>query len=420
MKYFLIGDQGVSMAGIKKILAAQGHDVGGSDLKTGGHDPKNISPDLDAVIYTSAALPGSPADVEVEAAKKLKIPLFKRSEFIGRMLPDQKIIAVTGMHGKTTTASMIAQILENAGLDPSALIGAPAKDDRSARLGTGEYFVVEACEYDRSFLDFPVVIGIITNIEPEHLDYYRGGLPEIVQAFSQFISRTGKCLIAWTADKNINQAIAVARPKPAKIIRYGLDSGDIKQTTLNLAVGIIGQHNILNALAAYSLAQYLGIDDRITRKALRDFSGAKRRLEKVGTVGNTIVIDDYGHHPTEIEATLSALSEHYPNKPLIVVFQPHQASRLRELFKGFSTVFGRAARVIILPVFQVPGRDEPEIKTSQDLVRALKKQGVNSCYLPDYNTATDELKKILGKNQIILTLGATDVYQIAENLIHNA
>lgn len=415
MKYFLIGIKGVSMSGIAKILKAQGHQVIGSDLKTGGHSRNNITPELDAVIYTSAALPGSPAEVEVQRARELKIPLYKRSEFIGKLLPGKKIIAVTGTHGKTTIASMISEILRAAKFDPSILIGAdPTNKVESAALGSGDYFVVEACEYDRSFLDFSCEIGVISNIELEHLDYYKGGMPEIIDSFGQFITLVGKTLVAGEGVE-IDKAIKRAQSKPLSIQRYGNDSA-FNQSELRLQVGAYGEHNILNALAAYAVARELGIENATIRLALKNFYGAKRRLEEIFRTKETVVIDDYGHHPTEIKASLKAISEEYPSKPLKVVFQPHQASRLKELFSDFTESFENADEVVVLPVYQVPGRDEPIIKSSQDLVNELNRKNIKASQVGNYQLAIDYLTPSLGENQVILTLGATDVYTVAEGL----
>jgi len=190
MKYHLIGDQGISMSGVKKILQSRGHLVSGSDLKTGGHDAKNITPDIEMVVRTSAVNPGSPGWIEIEAAEKLSIPVKKRSQILGEITLENKLIAISGMHGKTTTAALAGLVMIEAGLDPTVLIGEHIRefDNDVLRLGNSSYFVMEACEYDRSFLDFYPDILILTNIDLEHLDTYPGGLPEIVLTFKTIFS----------------------------------------------------------------------------------------------------------------------------------------------------------------------------------------------------------------------------------------
>ncbi len=416
MKYYLIGDQGVSMRGIKQYLESKGETVFGSDLKTSGHKAENITSDIDIVVRTSAVSPGSEGWVEVEAAEKLGIKVVKRSELLREITKDKKVIAISGMHGKTTVTSMAGLALVAGGLDPTVLIGEELEDFGGVlRVGKSDWFVMEACEYDRAFLDFYPKILILTNIEEEHLDTYPGGLPEIKEAFIQYIDHVPDdgTIIASADDENIKDVLSKCKTK-AKVMFYG--SLSEKYNKLNFTLSVPGNHNIANALAVVALGDLLGVDREITKKALQKFKGARRRFEFKGSFNGADLIDDYGHHPTEIKATLSALAEKYSDKKKIVVFWPHQYKRIKPFLKQFAEAFKKADEVILKPIFLVPGRDELLKVSSNDLVDLINQKKKNAQVLDTDEKITTYLKKILDKDSVLLTIGIPPVYKIADKL----
>lgn len=418
MKYHLIGDQGISMRGLRKILEADGHQVTGSDLKTNGHHEDNITHDIDLVIRNSAINIGSPGWVEVEKAKEYNIPVIKRSVFIGEYTKDKYLIAISGAHGKTTVTSLIGLMLIEANLDPTVLVGEviPQLNNDVIRIGKSKYFVFEACEYDRSFLDFKPNMAIITNIDEEHIDTYPGGLPEIVLAFKEYINniKPGGKLIGCGLDKNVLNVIKDAKPDIKKII-YGDKQG--KYSKLEYDLSLIGEHNKLNALAAVAVADELVIKKEVVAKVLKEFKGAKRRLEYVGEVNGSMVYDDYGHHPTEMLATISALRSKFPNKKLVTVFWPHQYKRVLALKDEFIKVLSKSDEVVLKPIFLVPGRDNILNISSEDLTAGLKEKAVKAKVLDNDKEIVSYLKKISTENKIILTIGIPPIYKVAEQLV---
>lgn len=418
MKYHLIGDSGVSMRGIKKYLQSMGHIVTGSDLKTGGHLYENITPDIDLVVRTSAVNPGSAGWVEVEAAEKLGIKVRKRSEILGELTKDKRLIAISGMHGKTTVTAMAGLVLIKAGMDPTVLVGDQVRDLENdvIHIGKSELFVMEACEYDRSFLDFYPEILILTNIEEEHLDTYPGGIEEIKSTFVDYLNHIpdNGLIIACADDDNIREVLGKISTK-AEVVLYGEASDDYNKLDFDLAIP--GKHNVLNALSIVALADHLGIDRNTVADTLTKFAGAHRRFEYLGVYNGASLIDDYGHHPTEIAVTLAALAERYPDKKKIVVFWPHQYKRILPLIKEFAKSFVAADEVIIKPIFFVPGRDEILPVTSEDLVDEINAVKKNAQYFETDEEIVDYLKNNLNENSVLLTIGIPPVYQIILKLL---
>lgn len=418
MKYHLIGDQGVSMRGIKKYLQYKGHIVTGSDLKTGGHKPENITPDIDVVIRTSAANATSEAVLELNRAKDLGIKILRRSEMLKEITAGKNLIAISGMHGKTTVTSMAGLVLEAAGFDPTILVGANVKDlnDDVIRIGKSDWFVMEACEYDRAFLDFYPKILILTNIEEEHLDTYPGGISEIKETFVRYINNVAEdgLIIACADDKNVLDVIATSKTK-ADIVFYGFNSNKYNKIDFELAVP--GKHNIQNAMSVIALSDYLKIDHKIAESVLSQFKGAHRRFEIRGEYNGAVLIDDYGHHPTEIKTTVEALAERYPDKKKIVIFWPHQYKRIEPLLKDFGKSFGAADLAIIKPIYFVPGRDEIRPVSSQDIVSEIKKNGTKAMFFETDEEIIKYLKQNLDINTVLLTIGIPPVYQIIDKIL---
>lgn len=420
MKYHFIGDQGISMSGIKKYLLSKGHIVSGSDLKTGGHKSSNITNDIDLVVRSSAVNPGSEGWVEVEAAQKLGKKIIKRSELLQEIAKDKKMIAISGMHGKTTVTTMAGLLLIKAGLDPTVLVGERVRDfhDEVLYIGQSDWFVMEACEYDRSFLDFYPHILILTNIDEEHLDTYPGGLPEIKEAFKEYIGHMKEdgLIIACQDDANLVEVIETSNTK-GLVVYYGEKSEKYKK--LNFDLKIPGRHNRLNALSIMALAHYLKIDHKIVEETLENFQGARRRFELKGSLNGADIIDDYGHHPTEIKATINALSEKYPSKKKIVVFWPHQYKRIKPLLKEFAAAFSEADEVILKPIFLVPGRDEKLDVSSEDLAALISQKSKKVSIIEKDEEIVELLKRELDKNSVLLTIGIPPVYKIAEALVES-
>lgn len=418
MKYHLIGEMGVSMRGLSKYLQFLGNEVTGSDLKTGGHKPENITPDIDLVIRTSAVNPGSPGWIEVEAALKLNIKVVKRSELIGELIKDKKLIAISGMHGKTTVTAMAGLVLIAAGLDPTVLIGEEVKDfdNDVIRIGKSSWFVLEACEYDRSFLDFYPQILILTNIEAEHLDTYPGGLSEIKDAFVEYIDHVPDdgVIIACHDDANVLEVLSKIQTK-AEVVFYGFTAPTFNH--LNFDLAIPGKHNELNALAIVALANYLHIKYETVQSTLADFHGAHRRFEIKGQYNGADLVDDYGHHPTEIKMTIAALAERYPDKKKIVVFWPHQYKRIKPLLAEFGNAFTGADEVLIKPIFFVPGRDEKLDISSEDLVSLINRSKNIAKFVETDEEIVSYLKKELNQTTVLLTIGIPPVYKITDQLL---
>jgi UDP-N-acetylmuramate--alanine ligase len=436
---FLIGAGGVSMKGIANLLTQMGMRVKGSDLKTGGHDPKNINLSYDLVVYSSAADKDSEARGEHERAEQLKIDKIRRSELIGILMKGYRGISVSGMHGKTSVSMLIARLLENAGFDPSYLIGAPSSEaNRSSNLGIGIDFVSEACEYDGSFLDFTTKIAILTNIEEEHLDYFKKGLKQIIDTFSKFLLtiEPGGLLIYSADDENIKKVIKLSRSaliaKNINLISYGFSSeSDLKITDYKVEKGLstfsingfefrsekIGEFFALNSAAMYALSKYLGINDGIASQTVSQYRGAARRFEYIGENKGVRVYDDYGHHPTEVKVTLQALSEKFPTKRKFVIFEPHQQKRFNDFFEDFYKVFAESKIDVIgiLPVYKVPGRDVKEERSVEDLVKKINSPKVIS--LDDYEQALNFLEENLKNGDILITMGATDIYKVARDYL---
>ncbi len=417
MKYHLIGDQGVSMRGLKKYLSHQGHEVSGSDIKTGGHSAQNVPDQVDVVVRTSAVNPGSPGWVEVAQAEKRGAKIIKRSKLIGELTENKRLIAISGMHGKTTVTAMAGLVLEAAGFDPTVLVGDQVLDFNNdvIRIGKSDWFVLEACEYDRSFLDFHPEILILTNIEEEHLDTYPGGLAEIKEAFLEYMKNISPkgIIIACHDDANVRDIIEASKTD-VRIIWYG---DHTKYDHLDFQLSVPGKHNQLNALAVVALADCLGIDQDIVKTTLSRFQGAHRRFELLGKFQGADLIDDYGHHPTEIRATLAALKERYHDKKRVVVFWPHQYKRILPLLAEFSESFQDADLTIIKPIFFVPGRDEELPVSSQDLVEKINENDGNAKFIETDQEIAEFLKKELNKDSVLLTIGIPPVYKISQILL---
>ena len=409
------------MSGVAELLKSFGHTVTGSDLKSGGHRAENITRDIDVVVRTSAVNEGSPGWVEVLRARELQIPVMKRSEILGEITDKYKLIAVAGAHGKTTVTALLGLCLIEGGFDPTVLVGEKIHEfqDGVLKIGKSKYFVMESCEYDRSFLDFHPEAAIITNIDLEHLDTYPGGLEEIKEAFLGFINniKVGGVLVYCCDDKNLDEVVSKSNRNDIKIIEFSKKDFVNYQEELK-SLKIWGKHNQINAVSVIKMCEAMSMNDtEVIKRVFSTFSGAKRRMEYYGEFGNNMVFDDYGHHPSEIRATLLALTEKYPNLPIRVVFWPHQYKRILPLIEQFGGAFREADEVLVKPIYFVPGRDAILQIDSSDLARKIEEiSKIRAKVMENDDEIVKYLEEKKNEEGIILTIGIPPVYEVAKNL----
>ena len=433
MKIHFLGIGGIGVSALAQYYLAKGHEVSGSDLASseitqaleklgakifiGQEDIKNISKNFDLVIYSPAVT------VRRQTSNILSYP-----EALGELTKNHFTIAVSGTHGKSTTTAMVSLILIKAGFDPTVIIGTKLKEfgDSNFRAGKSKYLIIEADEHMASFLNYWPKIIAITNIEADHLDYYKN-LKNYMASFKKYISHLsdGGVLVANGDDKNIRKILGgrtSAKFGGGSTSTYSLKQPEAKKLMKILKVP--GEHNIYNALAALTCARALKIPDKISFKALSEYKGAWRRFEIVQTKP-FILISDYGHNPTKAMAGMKAAREKYPNKKIWCVYQPHQYQRTYYLFKDFVRVFRKALRqaqgkrpivdkLIITDIYDVAGREEKEIKnkiSSEKLVKAIKKENV--IYIPK-DGILDYLKNNLEKGQVLIIMGAGDIYNLTK------
>tara|TARA_B000000565_G_scaffold67078_1_gene45985 strand:- start:1511 stop:2917 length:1407 start_codon:yes stop_codon:yes gene_type:complete len=443
-----IGIGGIGMSGIAEILVNLGYSVQGSDIKKThiterlstlsvkifyDHDKENVS-NCSVVVISSAI---KKENIELSSAKQLGIPIVSRAEMLAELMRMKLNIVVAGSHGKTTTTSLVASIAEAGNLDPTVINGGVIKAYGSnARLGEGDWMVVEADESDGSFNKLPVTVAIVTNIDKEHLDYY-GSFPNLKQAFERFISSVPFYGIAICCIDDKNVAKVISHVKDRKIITYGFSenaditirniSVDEKGTRFDLDdkitniylrdfhLPMIGQHNALNACAAILAASNLSIPLKFIKDALGKFEGVARRFTRIGFFNGATIIDDYAHHPAEIKAVISAAKE-IATRRIIVVHQPHRFSRLKSLFTDFSKCFRDADIVGITPVFAA---GEPQISgfDSKTLINSVTRSGMQKVeYVENEASFSRFLRNNCNKGDIFLTLGAGSITSWVNNL----
>lgn len=448
MKVHFVGIGGISMSGLAETLLHYGYKVSGSDARTSniterlkdkgavvyiGHEEKNVY-DADLIVYTAAVKWDNP---ELKKGRELNIPIVDRAEFLGQIMKQYKYgIAVAGTHGKTTTTSLIAIIMNNARLDPTIMVGGEVDAiGGNVRPGKSPYFVTEACEYVESFLKLYPYIGIVLNIDEDHLDYYKG-IDHIIDSFKKFIKLIPEdgCLIVSSDDKN---ALDASKYSKAKVITFGLGE-DADWTARNISydtrgcgifdvfykgsyfgnfkLNIPGKHNVSNALCAISCAHLFNISKDIINESFLEFYGTHRRFEFKGEFHDVSVIDDYAHHPTEIKATLAA-ARNYPHKKLWCVFQPHTYSRTIKLLDEFSLAFKDADELIVTDIYAAREKDTGEINSSI-LSKKIEDQGVNVKYIPTFDDIVRFLKDNTTPGDVVITMGAGDVYMVGDMLLN--
>lgn len=445
--YHFIGVGGIGMSALAQILLERGNAVSGSDIEENeltetlkrhgakiykGHKEGNVSPGIDCVVVSAAINQKNP---EIKNAKKLKIPVITRGEMLGKLMEEKKGIAITGTHGKTTTSSLISFIFENAKLNPTFVVGGEVANMGShVKNGKGEYFIAETCEYKRFFSDIHPLVAVITNIEEDHLDYY-DDLKDIVSAFTDFTGniREGGMLVACFDDEATRQ---VATNFNGRVVSYGISGNELNYVASNIRIEegtqkftchkngsdlgefkikVPGIHSILNALAAIAVSLECAVPLGKIKESLCVFDGAARRMDVRGEKDGILVIDDYAHHPTEIQATLQAIKSFYPKRKVWCIFQPHQHSRTRILLDNFVSALTEADEIIVPKIYPVRDTKEDIASVSGDtLVKLLKKKGKAAQYIPEFDDAAVSIRKNAKEGDIIVTMGAGPVNKVGE------
>lgn len=442
-KVHFIGIGGVSMSGLAAVLLNKGYKVSGSDAKQSpttdklkengaeiyiGHHEENLK-NVDLVVYTAAIAKDNP---ELVAATNKNIQMMDRAEFLGQIMLGHKYnIAIAGTHGKTTCTSMISHITLEAKLDPTILVGGDLDIiNGNYRIGDSDYFVTEACEYKESFLRFFPYVGIILNIEADHLDYYKD-IDHIQSAFEKFASIIPEdgYLIGNADDTRTCKVMASAK---CNTLSFGIDNGDVKAKNIcfkdngaayfdvykndtklfSLDLNAPGKHNILNALSAVCVGLIFNISSSHIALGLNSFTGAHKRFEHKGTKNGVSVIDDYAHHPTEIKATLST-AQKTSHKNIFCVFQPHTYTRTKTLFKEFTECFDDTDVLVLMDIYAAREKDTG-IVSSVELGDALRSKGVNCINVHSHEEAAEYIKAHISQGDLLLTVGAGDVVKVAD------
>ncbi len=444
-----VGIGGIGMSGIAEVLLNLGFTVSGSDLtrspiterlaKLGaririGHDPRNVLRS-DVVVISSAIGAGN---AEVVAARERGVPVIPRAAMLGELMRIRTGIAIAGAHGKTTTTSLAGAVFQEAGLDPTIIVGGRVKSLRTnARLGRGDLLVAEADESDGSFVHLSPVFALITNIDAEHLDFY-GTLDSIYDAFVEFARRVPfyGAVICCVDDPNVR----VVMPRIDRRLRtygFGADAevrGELIESGAGgsrfaytiggkrrgpFALRVPGVHNVLNALGVCALAEELDIGPRDLRAAFGRFEGVARRFEYKGEKGGVLVVDDYGHHPTEIEATIRAARENFDRR-IVVVFQPHRYTRTRDLHEKFGPAFRDADELFVTDIYAAGERPIAGV-TGELIYRAVVREGKpRVSYVPAWRDLLKTVSRSVRPGDLVITLGAGDIYKLAEKLVGGA
>ncbi|MGH8372665.1 MAG: UDP-N-acetylmuramate--L-alanine ligase [Gammaproteobacteria bacterium] len=447
-----VGIGGVGMSGIAEVLLNLGYQVSGSDLKQNnitrrltelgatlmlGHAAQHVA-DADVVVISSAVTADNP---EVAAARAQRIPVVRRAEMLAELMRFRSGIAVAGTHGKTTTTSLVASVLSEGGLDPTFVIGGRLiSAGTNARLGSGRYLVAEADESDASFLSLQPLIAVVTNIDADHLSTYEGDFARLRATFVEFLHHLpfyGIAVLCMDDAEVRNILPEVARP----VLTYGTGAdADFRATdiqragqvtrfrvirpgsapALDVTLNLAGTHNVLNALAAIAIAHDLEVADEAVLRALAGFEGVGRRFQLHGDIrtpaGMVMLVDDYGHHPRELAATITAAREGWPERRLVVAFQPHRYSRTRDLFEDFAEVLSHVDALVLLEVYAA-GEQPIAGADARALARSIRNRGrVDPVFVARTQDLPEALLGVLREGDLLLTLGAGDIGAMAAEL----
>ena len=443
-----VGIGGIGMSGIAEVLLTLGYSVSGSDvaesdttrrlarlgarLHVGAHEAVHVTDDIDVLVISSAVTFANP---EVARARELKIPVIPRAEMLAELMRMKYGVAVAGSHGKTTTTSLVAAVLREAGRDPTMVVGGKLRAlGTNARLGQGDFLVAEADESDGTFLLLSPIVAVVTNIDREHLDYY-GDMDRLREAYLQFIHRVPFYGLAVLCIDNVNVRALLPQVRK-RFVTYGTSpDADWQARDLHVRgletifeawrgerhlgevrLRMPGRHHALNALAALAVAEDLEIPFRIAAHALEEFGGIHRRFEVKGEESGILVVDDYGHHPEEIRATLRAAREGFPRR-LVVAFQPHRFSRTRDLFAEFLEAFDDADAVVLTDIYSA-GEERIDGVSTEAVYQALKRRGhLDVRYVPARERVAEALLDVVRPGDLVLTLGAGDIHRTADEFL---
>ncbi|MFD2178793.1 UDP-N-acetylmuramate--L-alanine ligase [Veronia pacifica] len=446
-----VGIGGAGMCGIAEVLANEGYEVSGSDLAVSavterlsamgvnifiGHQPDNVV-GASVVVISTAIQKENP---ELAAAKAARIPVVRRAEMLAELMRYRHGIAIAGTHGKTTTTALTTQIYSEAGLDPTFVNGGLVKSaGTNARLGCSRYLIAEADESDASFLHLQPMVAIVTNIEADHMDTYGGDFNTLKQTFIDFLHNLpfyGQAVLCID-DPIVRELIpSIGR----QVITYGFaDDADVRLTNyrqqgqtglftitrkdrpaLDIQLNIPGRHNALNAAAAVAVATEDGVDDQAILRALASFEGTGRRFDHQGAFpvgdGEVMLVDDYGHHPTEVDVTVKAARDGWPDKRLVMIFQPHRYSRTRDLYDDFANVLEKVDVLLMLDVYSA-GEAPIAGADGRSLCRTIRGRGkIDPIFVPDANALPAALAAVMAEGDLILTQGAGDITKVAKKL----
>lgn len=447
-----VGIGGVGMCGIAEVLLNQGYQISGSDIKTSvtterlksmgaeifiGHLAENITA-ANVVVTSTAVREDNP---EVSAARERRIPIVRRAEMLAELMRYRHGIAVAGTHGKTTTTSLLASVMAEANLDPTFVIGGRLNSaGTNAKLGGSRYLVAEADESDASFLHLQPMVAIVTNIDADHMDTYGGDFGKLKQTFVDFLHNLPfyGLAVLCTDDPVVNEIIAeVGRPivtygvnkeadyRAENIVQSGLKTSfTVKRpdgrADLQVTLNMPGRHNVLNALATIAVATDEGIDDQSICNALQKFEGVGRRFQVLGEIpvvgGTAMLVDDYGHHPREVQATIRAVKEGWPGKRLVMINQPHRYSRTRDLYEDFVQVLSEADVLLLMEVYAA-GEEPIAGADSRSLCRSIRQRGsVDPVFVESVAAVPGLLKNLLQPGDLLLTQGAGNITALAHEL----
>lgn len=445
--YHFIGVGGIGMSGLAELLVRRGYCVSGSDLAANGitlrletlgvrfhegHRPEHLGA-AEVVVHSTAVKEDNP---ELAAARIKGLTVLRRGEMLARLMAGHFQIAITGAHGKTSTTAMVAAILRAGGLDPSVLVGALWDHlGSNAVLGRGEYFVAEADESDGSFGYLQPQITVITNLDREHLDFY-GDLAHIQEAFARYLNNLPPeaRVVAWRDDPHLAPVLeAASRPLVTYSLQPGADFQAVEihpqglGTSFNLlhqgrdlgrlTLPLAGKHYVLNAMAACAVAQNLGLDFPVWQEGLRNLGQIHRRCQPKGEAQGILVMDDYGHHPTEINTTINALAQAFPQRRLVVAFQPHRYSRTQALLPDFFPVFGQAGLVFVTEIYAA-GEKRLNGVTGRSIYEGIRHSGHPAVhFVPEKDETADIILDHLHPGDLVLTLGAGDIWKTGEELL---
>ncbi|TVQ70293.1 MAG: UDP-N-acetylmuramate--L-alanine ligase [Oceanospirillales bacterium] len=446
-----IGIGGVGMCGIAEVLLNQGYHISGSDMKDSvvtdrlaslgakiniGHQEENIS-DADVVVISTAVSEENP---ELKAARQHRIPVVRRAEMLAELMRYRHGIAVAGTHGKTTTTSLLASMMAEGGLDPTFVIGGRLNSaGTNAQLGGSRYLVAEADESDASFLHLQPMVAIVTNIDADHMDTYGGDFNVLKQTFVNFLHNLPfyGLAVLCTDDPVVSEILpSVSRP----ILTYGFnEDADFRATNLRMnglqthftverptghnalqvTLNMPGRHNVLNALACIAVATDEGISDEAICQALEGFEGVGRRFQILGEVpvreGSVTLVDDYGHHPREVEAVIQAIRDGWPDRRLVMIYQPHRYTRTRDLYEDFARVLSETDLLLMLEVYAAGEQPIPGADT-RSLCRSIRQRGVEPIFVESTEDLPDLLTTLLRPGDLLLTQGAGDITTLAHRL----